>query len=377
MEWVIIHPFGYSRRSEKLEGILEARGKEFINLASDYSHVQKKKIQIDGSQTSKIQLIETISYKKNISIKRLISHIHFSFKALIYIRKVSPKYIYCRIPPNILLFLISNFFKRGTLVVDIYDLWPESFPTENSKITALFFKVWKYLRDSSIKKCKVVILECNYYKKFLPPINDEKLITVYPEAISNTDYKPVITCLNNINDSIQFCYLGTINNIVDFDSIDSLFQLISQDLDFIVHFIGRGESKKRLQESVMKYGGKFMDYGPIFSDSEKNTIINNCHYGLNLFDKRTVIGLSLKSIEYMKFGLPIISNLQGDTKLFIKNFKIGINFSDIKSVGDLLQPYSDNNNLKDKVRSFYLQEFSRSMAQNRWEDAIRRAENGR
>lgn len=53
-------------------------------------------------------VIKTIGYKKNISVMRILSHIWFSIKTLLFIRKEKPEIIYCRIPPNTLVFLLLS-----------------------------------------------------------------------------------------------------------------------------------------------------------------------------------------------------------------------------------------------------------------------------
>jgi hypothetical protein len=41
-----------------------------------------------------------------------------------------------------------------------------------------------------------------------------------------------------------------------------------------------------------------------------------------------VVGLSIKSIDYFSYGLPIINNIKGDTWNLVQNNKMGINVAD-------------------------------------------------
>ncbi|HFC9230843.1 hypothetical protein ACE4Z1_03995 [Enterococcus faecium] len=370
MNWLLIHPFGYSRRTERLEEVLTEKKIEFSIVASNYSHTKKEKINYIEQEGKCIIPIKVIPYKKNISIKRIISHLFFSISTFLFIKKNKPKNVYCRIPPNLLLFLLVNFCKDTKVLVDVYDLWPESFPKKKNKIIEHLFDIWRCLRDSSLTKTQATVLECNLYKKYLPIKDEKKMFTIYPEALNNESFQVEISNLGFIDKEINFCYLGTINNIVNFAAMESIFDIIPANFSFSVHFMGKGEKKEKFADIVEKYGGKFVDHGPIYSDEEKNKIINRCHFGLNLFAENTIIGLSLKSIEYFKFGLPIISNLRGDTFDFIKSKGIGIDYSEIYSFYDLCNYYKEDHNVRLRVRKLYEEKFYSNTILNQWEKII-------
>ncbi|EOT41449.1 hypothetical protein ACWOE3_03435 [Enterococcus dispar] len=368
MEWLLIHPFGYTRRTELLEKILSEKEINFTIIASDYSHVKKQRVDY-SEKNENIEVIRAIKYKKNLSIKRILSHIHFSFLVLLFIKKNNPQKIYCRIPPNFLLFLISCFCKDSKLIVDVYDLWPESFPQKKSFLLNPFFKVWKFFRNGFINSSDSIVLECNLYRKYLPHLNGNLVTTIYPESSGNDLVDVDLNGLESIKSEIHFCYLGTINNIVDFSKLEVLFELVSMKSNFFVHFIGRGEKKQYLIDLVSKYDGVFIDYGPIYNDKEKNFIMNQCHFGLNIFKDQTVIGLSLKSIEYFKFGLPIISTLKGDTAEFIDRYNVGIMFDDVSFI-KLKNFYSKYKDVREEVRNLYMKEFENNVLEKKWRMAI-------
>ncbi len=40
------------------------------------------------------------------------------------------------------------------------------------------------------------------------------------------------------------------------------------------------------------------------------------------------VGLTMKSVDYLEFGLPVINNIRGDTWEAVKKYRIGINYND-------------------------------------------------
>ena len=42
----------------------------------------------------------------------------------------------------------------------------------------------------------------------------------------------------------------------------------------------------------------------------------------------TFVGLSMKSLEYLKFGLPLVNSLRGDTAKFVTESGVGININE-------------------------------------------------
>ena len=88
---------------------------------------------------------------------------------------------------------------------------------------------------------------------------------------------------------------------------------------------------------------------------KKKEIFSKCHAGLNLYKNDLYIGLTVKSIDYFNFGLPVINNIIGDTSEFVSRYNVGINV-DEKSVidFDVLKKMRMNN---ENIYKFYESNF--------------------
>ena len=91
-----------------------------------------------------------------------------------------------------------------------------------------------------------------------------------------------------------------------------------------LHIIGDGESKDEMLNKLNQVC-KVIYHGPVYDIEKKKEIFSNCHAGLNLYKNGLYIGLTVKSIDYFNFGLPIINNIIGDTSEFVKRYNVGIN----------------------------------------------------
>lgn len=307
-------------------------------IQSDYMHIKKKRI------TKKLinrEYIHVKAYKKNFSLSRLYSHWRFSKEAAKAVNKFVPDLLYVLIPPNSLTKQMAKYKKNNPnvkLIFDVIDLWPETMPIKKFK-NVFPFSYWKKLRDKYINEADYIITECDLYQEYLE-VDKNKIQTVYFAK----DKIKLDSEINLDDANISLCYLGSINNIIDIDSIGSIIREVSKIKPVILKIIGDGEKKDELIDVSKKAGAQVVDYGKIYDERKKQEIFDTCNYGLNLYKDSTVIGLTMKSIDYLAAGLPIINNIKGDTWELVKNNSLGIN------VDDTFEYVECSRN---KIKSFY------------------------
>lgn len=71
--------------------------------------------------------------------------------------------------------------------------------------------------------------------------------------------------------------------------------------------------------------------------------------------KDVLVGLTMKSLDYFKNGIPIINNINGDTWEFVENYGVGINTTDGFISSLVIQNYLEN---FAKIQDFYQNKFS-------------------
>ena len=153
MKCVIINCFNnynYDIRVKPIEAFLIEKGYKCEYITSDFNHVTKSRNIFN--RTKSIQ-IKVLPYHKNLSVRRLLSHYIFARKAIQEVKHIKPDLLYVILPPNSLAWLASRYKRNNKvkLVYDIYDLWPESFPSSKVKnLLKLPFKIWSSLRDKNL-----------------------------------------------------------------------------------------------------------------------------------------------------------------------------------------------------------------------------------
>ena len=91
-----------------------------------------------------------------------------------------------------------------------------------------------------------------------------------------------------------------------------------------LHIIGTGERLEELMTSARTNGAEVIYHGAVYDDLEKLNIMSRCHFGLNILKESVCIGLTMKSVEYWRMGLPIINNVPADTAQLVQEYNCGI-----------------------------------------------------
>lgn len=325
MKVLVVTSFtAFEGRARMIGNYFENIGYDVTYISSDFDHQKKQFIEKpDG-----FVRIKTKRYDRNLSISRISTHIKFakSVKKKILNSRVNYDIIYVILPVNSLAKEITKLKLYNTKIYfDIEDLWPESLPFKNKLI--YFFPpiiYWKYLRNRYIKKSEGIILECEYYKRFIPKKCSSKT-SVIRLCDTEKSYDPVPIDLDG---EIRFCYLGSINNIIDIDRICNLLVEVQKIRKVHLDIVGVGESENKLKKELISNGIEFKHHGAIYDNNLQYEIFAKCHYALNIMKDYVEVGLTMKSVQYFKFAIPIVNNIKGDTAEFISKHKSGFNIVD-------------------------------------------------
>ena len=129
-------------------------------LYSGFSHWQKEYVQYQNTDYIPVR---TLPYSKDLSLRRIFSHIHFSVNIKRTIERISPDLIYVAAPPNSSAYLAVKEAKRRGIksIVDIVALWPEALPVPS---------LIKCIQSEPIKKSRKRLckLSCLFKKNGIP-----------------------------------------------------------------------------------------------------------------------------------------------------------------------------------------------------------------
>lgn len=312
----------YTTRIQLINDYFINSGYETKYLYASFNHFSKQ----NNTNTYKNGVkIKVMAYKKNLSIRRLLSHFMFTQRVMKSIKEYNPDIIYCMIPPNSLVQALANYkskHKKVKLIFDCYDMWPESFPyTKLNMLLRLPFSVWRDLRRRYISAADLIIcvseqvvqalsLEINNKPiKIIRPVIDSGMLPGYKSDVSE----------------LSFCYLGMVNHITDIDLGVKLLGKIAEYRLVSIHIIGEGQNLDDFVVRLKAVNVNVICHGVIFDMNEKNNIFSTCNMGLNIPREEINSTMSLKAVEYMRAGLPFVNSALGDIKLIVEEDSIGIN----------------------------------------------------
>lgn len=341
----------YEKRLIYIDNYLKKKGYSVLILTSDYSHVKKKK-NTHLSSVANVKYIEVPEYRRNISGKRLYSHYIFAKRVEECIKKELPVLVYSLIPPNYLLHILKKQKEiiRYKLIVDIIDLWPESFPYGKRDIFP--FCYWRNLRNKNLAYVDLAVVECDLYRKQIDKYIDAKKIhTLYliekPLEFGLMTDKDTVS-----NNKIVLGYLGSINSLIDITRICQVVSILQKVNPVKVEIVGCGEKSNELISTLKKFNCEVNYYGAVFDEKEKYRIFKKCNFGINIYKNNVQIGLTIKSIDYFKYGLPVLNTIQGDTQSIIDKYSAGININEL-SESEFIEKIQQTTFSREKIKQMF------------------------
>lgn len=350
----------YNVRTGKFVNDYIKKGYDVIYVTSDFDHMTKKRYYFNEYKNSK--QLHVISYKKNLSISRILSHLMFSYKTFYMLLACKPELVYVEVPNNSLVKSSAKYKKinNAEIIVDVFDMWPESMPVKTKNMIVNWgFDIWRNFRNKNLKFADQIWIECDYYRELL---SAQKI-----NLPMETKYLKLKNAETSIEmkvseEEIDLCYLGSINNIIDISLIEKIVSELAKNKRTRIHIIGDGERKDEFLEILKQNSIEIIDHGKVYEIDKLQEIFNQCWFGVNVLREGLAIGITMKSISYFRGGLPIINTVQGDTSRFVEECNIGINVDrhDVKScVSRILNITKDDLAcMKNNTRNLFEQKFA-------------------
>lgn len=308
-------------RINSVKAFFQRKGHVVTVIESDFIHLNKT---YRTNPPEGHVYLHANYYKKNLSVSRLFSHAKFAKTVIQELEKHKFDLLYVLVPPNSLIKEISGYKKRKNIKVifDVIDLWPESLPLN---VSSEFYPLakWRSLRNKYISCGDYIITQCDLYQKYFV-VDRSKCKTVYfcKEKVIETKRE------DNHSHKLELAYLGSINNLIDIDKIEEIVSCLTKKYEVIVHVIGAGQKTEAFLEALENNNAKVVFYGEVYNPHQLAEIFTGCDFGLNIYKPMTRIGMTLKSIDYFCYGLPIINSISCDTERLVGQYNAGINLKD-------------------------------------------------
>lgn len=309
-------------------------------LTTDFNHSEKKfKIKNENELNSRLTTVylSVPSYSRNLSIRRLYSHLVFSYKLMRYLNRLTekPDIVICAMPTSTSAYIAGHYCKKNNIsfVVDVIDLWPDSLiPLFRQKtFSKILFYPWQLLTEKAYKMANYISGESLAYALVAHKHNPDAPWS-YTYLGVNVNQTNELVKLSKIHlakpeDEIWICYGGNLGNSYDFDSVLNAIKYIhDKNIKYRMFFVGEGEKRSLIQKYAVKNSlnieitGRleYMDYLKYLTASD---------IGINSFLEGSLVAHSFKFNDYASSNLFILNNLAGETAEMIVRYKIGLNFN--------------------------------------------------
>ncbi len=376
--YVITHSSTYETRAEAVGNWMKEQGAEVTWIFADFDHRELKNI--DRRKPDHVYL-HMAPYTGNLSPNRIRSIRGFAAEVEKYLADRQADLLYFMIPANSFVPAAGRLKKRtgAKIVFDIIDLWPESLPLPHvDRLLPVY--AWKQLRDRHITCADVIFTECALYQELLK-LPQERTHTLYwfmeEHTRGNKDGSGAETgdtaCSDAGNDGcLHIAYIGAINNIIDIEAISQLLRLLQKEKPVIVDVIGYGKRKEAFLKALDEAGVQSEDYGAVFDEEEKAEVFRRCSFGLNMMVPQVRVGLTMKSLDYLAYGLPLLNNIAGDTKSLVEEYDAGINIprENMESVIPRILAMADDPLAGSDARRLYEEKFTEEQFLNTLEKTL-------
>lgn len=315
----------YSIRIRHIKDALERNGYDVEIFFADFDHVQKRYY---TKKRAQVHYLHVRNYQRNLSVERMYSHYRFAEMCVDEAEKHEDvSLIYVMVPPNSMAKAFGMYKQKHPEVklwFDVLDMWPESLPVSKriKKLGKSLLDRWADFRNGSLKYADIVTPECDLFRDaLLPYVEKSKMKRLYlseqPHFMEHV-YDP---------EQIHFLYCGSINNIIDIQLIGEFLWRFRKLKKVTVDIVGGGESLNDLFLKLRQINVPFEYHGYVYDEKEKNEIYRRCNYGLNCMKDTVFVGLTMKSMDYLSHGIPLINNIVKDSYNMVEENNIGFNIS--------------------------------------------------
>ncbi len=338
---VLVSLFYYEKsdniRISTIYRLLKEEGVEVELITTGFNHRKKQKHNPD-KHPADITFLPVPRYNKNVGFRRLYSHLVFAIRLRNYLKKLAyrPSKVYCLVPAVSSGLVCNSYCRKNKIpfVVDVIDLWPESFIilSSHKKLLRLITFPWKRMAEKVYKSADLLFAGSVEYARHAQKFNQKtKAVPVYL-GTDMQEYKTLLSSATvKINKPPQqkwICFGGMLGNSYDIELILQSFKKLTEQLtgDFKLIFIGDGQERDKILQFKNNHALNIEVTG-FLSYAGYMKYLSSSDIALNSFKEGSEVAYSYKFNDYITAGVPVLNNLKGETAELITRYNIGRNFN--------------------------------------------------
>lgn len=333
-------------RTAILSKLLASRGHAVVYWTSRFDHLRKrlrmeKPSRVDSGQGYKIDCVDCVPYKSNVSMNRLKHNRMVARDMLARMRADlnRPDIMVTDLPTLELAEMVGSLGQEWDVpvIVSIRDLWPDVFftllPGPLQGLGPLLFSGWKARAKRACSLATSIVgispgylnwgLSCAGRSKGL---NDVLIPLGYPDRVPADSSKIKQAQVQLESRGVDFSrtlisFIGTFGRSYDLSTVIDAAKILATKCN--VQFVLCGEGDRATNWKAEAKDIPNVVFPGWVDQLQIATLLDASSLGLAAYAPGAKQGLPNKLFEYMSFGVPIISSLGGEAAIEIKNHRLG------------------------------------------------------
>ena len=299
-----------------------------------WSHSKRSCEMVPPEDRANIKLIRTLSYKRNVSIRRFVSYIALSVATLWNILKLRrpPDVVVCMGPvEQMFLVVVYGRIRRVPVIIDVIDPWPDvyvqAFPRRLQWFGKLILTPYFLMSFFTFALCNRGTAVSQTYLEWAirrGRRTDRGSFTRYYLGARNEDFK-----LNEIvqtPDSLTCLFAGQFGFSYDIELILNAAKVLQNAGEKRIRFIlcGAGDKEAEIVRAIKTLGNVEL-HGWLNAEA-LNTIGNSCQVGLCCYRASATQSVPTKVFDYLSMGLHVINSLAGEAETLLEVHGVGSSY---------------------------------------------------
>ena len=277
-------------------------GHDVTVWTSDFSHALKRRRDFhdDGHERMRVRLVKTFPYKKNVSLRRVASHIAYARQ----FNRDAMRSVAAGIPrPGVIVSSFPTIYAADAsirlarqmdakAVVDVQDAWPETFEriVPRWTLAPLRARARRIFRAADI-----VTGVCDRYREL---VGRDDYIRAYLGIEPGERPEPP----RSRTGRRRIAYVGGLGRTYDLDTVRAAAKLLDMDL-------------------AVAGGDNYL------GEADLAALLAGCDVGVVPMRDDSWVGMPNKLFDYARAGLPIVSSLGGESAALIEKFRCGATYA--------------------------------------------------
>jgi glycosyltransferase involved in cell wall biosynthesis len=343
-------------------------------LSSDFhhwSHRRRRRDLLPSEDRDRIELIRTLPYSKNVSLRRFISYLGLSLATLGHLRKLPwrPDVIICMGPVE-QMFLIAAYgrLRRIPVIIDVIDTWPDlyvqAFPKRWRALGKLLLTPYFLMSHLTFAWSSYVTAVSETYVAWAMARGrrkDPEHFRCFYLGCRNPDF--VVESVADPQGTIRCLFAGQFSLSYDVELIVAAATQLAAagrtDIEFVL--CGDGYKRDELRRLTEKLPNvRLLGW---LTPEELNSLAAGCQIGLCCYGPAATQSLPTKIFDYLSMGLYVVSSLPAEAAQLLEHHQAGVSYrsgdldSFMKCLDDVVAHVDLNRASRARIRRVFEQEF--------------------